>query len=162
MALPVSFVSLTLNDNTIRANGTPESGSVSLPVTTLTAGNYTAKKALIDALITAMEGITIGNPAKSEVVIERVVISVNPASTVQAQRENKFLVRYHSATLGQKFQASIPTADLDQLIANSEFIDLSTGTGAALKSAFEAIVVSPNDAAEAVVLDSVQFVGRNT
>lgn len=162
MTLPQSFISLTFNDNTVRANGTPESGVVSLPVTALTAANYTAKKALIDALITAMEGITIGNPAKSEVVIDRQVISTSPAATAQAQRENKFLMRYHGNTLGQKFQASIPTADLDQLMTNSEFVDLTAGNGLALKTAFEAIVVSPNDGGEGTVLDSVQFVGRNT
>lgn len=154
-------MSLTLNDNTV-VNGRPESGTISLPVTTLTAANYVAQKALIDALVTALEGITIGNPAKTEVVIDRTVISANPAATVQAQRENKYLLRYHGNTLSQKFQASVPTADLDQLVANSEFIDLSAGAGAALKTAFEAIVKSPNDASEAVTLDSVQFVGRNT
>jgi len=162
MALPVSFMSLTMADNTLKGNGTPETTTISLPVTTLTAGNYAAKSALIAALVTALEGITIGNPAKSETVILRDIISAAAASDPLAQRENKFLLRYHGATLNQKFQASIGTADLTQLMTNSEFIDLTGGTGAALKSAFEAIVQSPNDAAEAVVLDSVQFVGRNT
>lgn len=162
MALPVSFVSLTMNDNTVKPNGTPESTTISLPVTTLTAANYAAQSALIAALITALEGITIGNPAKSETTILRSIISTDPASTVQAQRENKYLLRYHGATLHQKFQASIGTADLDQLVPNTEFIDLTGGAGLALKDAFEDIVKSPDDAAEAVVLDSVQFVGRNT
>jgi hypothetical protein len=162
MALPVSFVSLTMNDNTLRPNGTPESTTISLPVTTLSAANYAAQSALIAALITALEGITIGNPAKSETTILRSIISSTPASDPLAQRENKFLLRYDGTTLNVKFQASIGTADLTQLMTNSEFVDLSSGAGAALKSAFEAIVKSPNDAAEAVVLDSVQFVGRNT
>jgi len=162
MALPVSFMSLTMADNTVKANGQPETTTISLPVTTLSAANYAAQSALIAALVTALEGVTIGNPAKSETVILREIISASPASDVHAQRENKWLIRYHGNTLEQKFQASIGTADLDQLIANSEFMDLTTGAGAALKSAFEAIVKSPNDAAEAVTLDSVQFVGRNT
>jgi len=162
MALPVSFVSLTMADNTVKSNGTPEVSTISLPVTTLTAGNYAAKSALIASLITALEGITIGNPIKDETVILRQVISSSPASSSLAQRENKFLLRYHGATLNQKFQASIGTADLTQLMPNSEFIDLTDGAGAALKTAFQAIVQSPDDAAEAVVLDSVQFVGRNT
>jgi len=162
MALPVSFMSLTMADNTVRSNGTPETTTISLPVTTLTAGNYAAQSALIAALVTALEGITIGNPIKSETVILRDIISAAAASDVLAQRENKYLLRYHGATLAQKFQASIGTADLTQLVDHSEFIDLTSGTGAALKSAFEAIVKSPDDASEAVVLDSVQFVGRNT
>jgi len=162
MALPVSFMSLTMADNTVRGNGTPETTTIALPVTTLNAGNYAAKSALIAALVTALEGITIGNPIKSETVILRDIISAAAASDPLAQRENKFLLRYHGVTLHQKFQASIGTADLTQLMTHSEFIDLTSGAGAALKSAFEAIVQSPDDAAEAVVLDSVQFVGRNT
>jgi hypothetical protein len=162
MALPVSFVSLTMNDNTLRPNGTPESTTISLPVTTLSAANYAAQSALIAALITALEGITIGNPAKTETTILRSIISTTPASDPLAQRENKFLLRYHGTTLNVKFQASIGTADLTQLMTNSEFVDLTAGAGLALKDAFEDIVKSPNDAAEAVVLDSVQFVGRNT
>jgi hypothetical protein len=162
MALPVSFMSLTMNDNTLRPNGTPESTTISLPITTLSAANYAAQSALIAALVTALEGITIGNPAKTETTILRSILSSTPASDPLAQRENKFLLRYHGTTLNVKFQASIGTADLTQLMTNSEFVDLGSGAGAALKSAFEAIVKSPNDAAEAVVLDSVQFVGRNT
>jgi len=162
MALPVSFMSLTMADNTVRSNGTPETTTISLPVTTLTAANYAAQSALIAALVTALEGVTIGNPIKDETVILRQIISASPAASSLAQRENKFLLRYHGTTLNQKFQASIGTADLTQLMPNSEFIDLTAGAGAALKSAFEAIVKSPDDSAEAVVLDSVQFVGRNT
>jgi len=79
-----------------------------------------------------------------------------------AQREKKWLARYHDATNGQKFQVSWGTADLSLHMTNSEFLDLSTGAGAALKAAFEDVVVSPNDSSHAVVLDSVQFVGRNT
>jgi len=162
MALPVSFMSLTMADNTVKSNGTPETTTISLPVTTLNAGNYAAQSSLIAALVTALEGITIGNPVKSETTILRSIISAAAASDPLAQRENKFLLRYHGSTLNQKFQASIGTADLTQLMTNSEFIDLTAGTGLALKSAFEAIVKSPNDSSESVVLDSVQFVGRNT
>src|SRR6266540_3894608 len=152
MALPVSFMSLTMADNTVRQNGEPEKTTISLPVTTLTAANYAAQSALIAALVTALEGVTIGNPVKSETVILRSIISAAPASDPLAQRENKYLLRYHGTTLSQKFQASIGTADLTQLLPNSEFVDLTSGAGAALKSAFEAIVKSPDDGAEAVVL----------
>ena len=79
-----------------------------------------------------------------------------------AQGENKWLLRYTSNTLHQKFQLSVGTADLSLLPSHQEFMDLSTGPGAALKAAFEAIARSPNAGAEAVTLDSVQYVGRNT
>lgn len=162
MALPVSYYSKTYNDNTVKSNGEPESASIQLAITTLTAANYVAKKALIDNLAAAMNDLAIGQPAKSEIVIDRELLSTLPASSTAAQRENKLLLRYHGNTLNKKFRASLPTFDLSTLPNHSEFLDLTAGLGAALKTAFEAIVVSPDDSSEAVTLDSAQFVGRNT
>jgi len=162
MALPVSFWSHTINDNTLKANGQPETTTMQLAVTTLTAANVAAQSALVINLENAVDGVTIGQPAKSEIVFERTTISAERADTPLAQRENKWLMRYHSNTLNQKFQVSIGTADLSLLPDGSEFLDLSADEGLALKTAFDAIVKSPNDAAEACTLDSVQFVGRNT
>jgi len=65
-------------------------------------------------------------------------------------------------TTGQKYRVSLPTADLSVLPNNSEFLDLTGGVGLALKDAFEAVVRSPGNGANAVTLDSVQFVGRNS
>jgi len=162
MALPVSFYNLTINDNTLKSNGTPESSSMGVAVTTLTAANVAAQSALIINLENAIDGVTIGEMAKSEIVFERQILSAEPAASTLAQRENKWLMRYHGNTLNQKFQVSVGTADLTLLDSGSEFLDLTADEGLALKTAFEAIVKSPNDGAEAVTLDSVQFVGRNT
>lgn len=161
MATPISFYSETINDNSIKSNGQPESSNWRVPISTLSAANFTAKKALIDALQAAVDDIVIGNKATTDITFEKLLVSTTAAASKLAQRENKWLCRYHGASLNKKFQVSIPTADLTVLPDHSEFIDLSTGVGAALKAAFEAIVVSPDNSAEAVVLDSVQFVGRN-
>lgn len=163
MALPVSFSSMTINDNTInQKTGEPESTNWSVPVTTLTAANYVAKKALIDDLNTAVDSIIIGMIAKKEVVIDRTLVSALPAASTLAQRENKWLLRYVDTVTSQKFRVSIGTADLTELPDNSEFLDLTAGDGLALKTAFDAIVVSPDNSSNAVSLRSVQFVGRNT
>jgi len=162
MALPVSFVVLTFNDNTLKPNGTPESASLSLPVITLTAGNLAAQQALHTTLFNAIDALSIGNRAKQETILDRSIVAVTASSDPLAQRENKYLVRFHGATLGQKFQISIPCADLSLHGTNSEFVDITADEGLALKNAMEACVRSPNDAAEAVVVDSIQFVGRNT
>jgi len=47
---------------------------------------------------------------------------------------------------------------------HSEFLDIVTtaSPGKVFKDAFEAIVKSPDDASETVVVTSCQFVGRNT
>jgi len=158
VALPVSFLSLTMNDNTSQPR--QESSTTELAVTTLTAGNFTAQATLHSDLINALEGITIGNPAKTELVAARTRISDAPSSDVLAQKENRWLLRYHGATNFRKYVVSLGTADLSQIVDGTEFIDLTAGTGLALKTAFEAVVKDPNDAAEAVILDSVQYVVR--
>lgn len=154
MALPVSFLEEQYADY---GN---EKARFKLPVATLTAANYVAKKALIDTLVTSITAVVIGNLNQETIIIDRVAVVAGAATSNLAQRENKWLCRYHDATNAKKYRAELPTADLSQLAAHSEFLDLSGGVGAALKAAFEAIVVSPFDDGHAVVLDSVQFVGR--
>lgn len=162
MALPVSYWGQTLNDNTIKSNGEPENASFRVPVVTLTAANLVATQTLLANLATAIAGVTMGTVRHTTTLLEETVGTITPAASVLAQRENKFLCRYHDVVNGQKFRTSLPTADLSTLPNNSEFLDLSTGVGDALKTAFEAVVRSPNDGSHAVTLDTVQFVGRNS
>jgi len=163
MPLPDSFFSETIADNTAKANGLPETGNFRVPITHVTAANYAAVQTAITAFTTALAGIIIGDPIRY--VTESSIFNTSnpsPSTNPLAQRENKYLCRYHDAINGQKFSVSIPTADLSVKMTNSEFIDLTAGVGASLKTAFEGVVVSPNDYSHATVLDSVQFVGRNT
>jgi len=162
MANPKSFYSQTIADNTVKKNGEPESAVWAVAVTTLTAANYVAQKALIDDLAAAVAPFVLGNILKTEIVIDREKVSGLPAPDILAQRENKLLLRYEGAVSLKPFRTSIPTLDLTTLVDHTEFVDLTTGDGAALKAAFEAIVKSPDDGAEAVTLLSAQFVGRNT
>lgn len=162
MALPVSFWGQTLNDNTIKSNGEPENASYRVPVITLTAANLVAQQALHANLAAAVAGVTMGTVRHTTTLLDETIGTLNPAASTLAQRENKFLCRYHDVTTGQKYRVSLPTADLSTLPNNSEFLDLTTGPGAALKTAFEAVVRSPGNAANAVTLDTVQFVGRNS
>lgn len=162
MALPDSFLSVTVADNTVKSNGNAETGSFRVPVTTITAANYAAMITALDALKAAIQGITLGRFVREVVESDVTQISATPATDPLAQRENKWLCRYHGNTLGQKFNVSLPTADVSLHMTNSEFLDLTGGVGGTFKTAFEAVVKSPNDAAESVTLDSVQFVGRNT
>lgn len=162
MALPVSYYGQSIYDSTVKSNGQPESSSWAVAVTTLTAANYVAQTVLIDALAAAVADLVLGNLHQTDVVIKRALVSNLPAATQLAQRENKILLRYHGVTLLKNFRVSIPTFDLSLLPLHSEMLDLTAGVGAALKTAFEAIVKSPDDGSEVVILDSAQFVGRNT
>lgn len=162
MAQAVSFFSQTIFDSTLKGNGQPESTTWRVPIATLTAANYVAKAALVQALVDAVDALTLGNVHKNTTTFFETLVSVSPAATQLAQRENKMLLRYFDGAVNQKFRVSIGTFDLSQLPLHSEFLDLTAGTGLALKNAFDAIVVNPDVAADPATLQSVQFVGRNT
>jgi len=162
MALPVSFFTHTIADNTLKSNGQPETTSTEVAITTLNAGNVVAQQTLINDLAVAIAGITLGQVNKDTVILNRIPGVPGPSSNPLAQRENKYLVRYHDATTYQKMSVSYGTADLSLLTNNSEFLDLSGTEAAAFVTAFEAVVKSNFDPTHAVVVDSIQFVGRNS
>lgn len=160
MARPISQASQTLQDYGTPGSGTgAEKSSWAFWTATLTAANFTAQTGLISALYTAALDITLGSQSGTR------VLAVSTASAVEntnplAQRENKWLVRYHDAN-GTKFTLEIPTADLSLLDTGTEFLNLADGGPiAAFVTAFEAVVKSPDDPSLAVTLDSIQFVGR--
>jgi len=164
MALPVSFFSITMNDNTLNPKtGQPETASFEVPITTLTAGNVAAQATLAAAFVTATENITIGVVNKTDLDFARTLVSSLRAASTLAQRENKFLCRYIDAVTQKKFRISVPTAALAILPDGSEYLDLADGSvGEAFKDAFEAFVKSPDDPTHATTLVSVQFVGRGS
>lgn len=162
MAKPVSFYSLTIADNTVDQQGNPETSTFQVPITTLTPANVAAQVTLTGTLAAAIAGITLGNFLQSAVTYDRHVIGVGPAASNLAQRENKWLVRYHDTTTFDKYRAEIPTADLSLLPSGSEFLDLTAGAGQTFKDAFEDIVNSGLTSGNTVVVDTVQFIGRNS
>jgi len=162
LATPQSFYSETIADNTVNKAGKPESSTWQVAIAELTAANVVAQEGLLTTLSSAVGNVILGNLLRTQIVLSRDEISSAPAALQAAQRENKLLLRYHGATSNQKFSVSIPTFDLTLLPNHSEFLDLTAGDGATLKSAFEAVVRSPNDDTEVVILDTAQFVGRNT
>lgn len=162
MAAPQSFWGQTIADNTKKSNGTPETSSFEVPIITLTAANLTATNTLIDNLRNAILFYYLGNVTKDTVTLNRDNVGDVAAGNVLAQRENKLMLRYIGNVSNKIFRVSIPTLDLTTLVNHTEYIDLTTTEGAALKTAFEAVVRSPDDASETVTLLSGQFVGRNT
>jgi len=162
MALPVSFLGYTLNDNTIGRNGQPETGSFRVPILTLTAANLTATQTLITDFAVAVAAVSNGVVRHQTTILEETAGSPTPAPSTLDQRENKYLVRYHDVINGQKFRFSIPVADLAILPNNREFLPTDVGAGADLKAAAEALMRSPNDGSHAIVVDSIQYVGANS
>lgn len=162
MALPLSFFGATVADNTVKGNGEPETSSWQVAITTCTPANVAATETACGNLLTAIQAVGLGSNQNKQLTYARTFLAATPAASQLAQRENKWLARYHDATTFKKYTVSWPCADLTKLASGEEFLDLTADPGLALKTAFEAVVVSPDDSTHAVVLDSVQFVGRNT
>lgn len=164
MAAATSFAGFTVNDNTLnRKTQRPERTRTEFAVVDIDDTNLLDQEALVIALRTAFANVIIGVMARTELIAERTALSNTRASSTLAQRENKWLCRYHSVeSIPLHFTLSIGTADLTKLTDGEEFLSLTGGVGLALKNAFQAVVVSPDDSSVAVILDSVQFVGRNT
>lgn len=160
MAKPVSKVNMTIADHGSGAQPNGEQSTAQFWITTIIAGNYTTVQTAIAALAVAVNATQIGVETKRTTVAAEVVQGSGPASSGLAQRENKWLLRYHDSTTDEKFTIEIPCADLTLLAANSEFMDQTLSAWTGLKTAFEALVLGPNDSG-ATVLDSAQFVGRN-
>lgn len=162
MGLPLSFWNQTIADNTLKSNGEPETTNTGFAIATLTPSNVAASETAMGTLAAAIQAIILGNVVQRDLVYWRQQYEKVRASSTLAQRENKWFLRYHDAVTFQKMTRSVGTADLSKLVSGSEFLVLTGGDGATLKTAFEAIVVSDYDPSHAVILDSVQFVGRNS
>lgn len=153
MARPVSSFGIGFRDYS------KETSRFSVFVTTITAANQVAELVLINALEAAIIAVTLGRAQKDEIVLERATLSALLPTSPDAQREKKWLVRYHDAVTGTPYQREIPCADLSTLAANTDFMDTGAGVFAALKTAWEAVVRSPDDN-NLTVLDTLEFVGR--
>jgi hypothetical protein len=151
MAVPVSRIQQSCK----------EVSRLRLFVTTITAGNQVAQVALHTTLFAALSALTLGLEQKEETVLSSSVLNVTPATNPLAQRENKWLLRYHASASRKNFTAELPCADLTLLNpANTDFIDKTTSAWTDLVSAFQAVVVDPDDGGS-VILDDAEFVGRN-
>jgi len=143
--------------------GTPiESGTVALEGTTISAATHDAVKAQMTALADAIDDISIGNRYRTQYIADKAEsVATRPASPF-AQRETKWLVRYHTSGLGIKLTCEIPCADLallDPATDGRADVDDAGGKVAAFISAFQAYV---KVGGESVVVDELVHVGRNT
>jgi hypothetical protein len=153
MAYPVSFTSASWKDYS------KEVSHERLALVNLTAANIVAQTTLINALWTTAAALTLGNQFQQDILLSKTPIGLpTPATSPLAQRENKWLLRYHDAN-AKNFTSEMPCADLTLLATNSDDIDTSGGAYIAFKTAFEAVVRSPDDLS-AVTLDGATFVGR--
>ncbi len=139
-----------------------ELSTTKVNVPAITVGTISALLTQMAAYEVALDNITLGVASQSVVTLDRTVLSAARPTNVFAQRELKWLVHYHSNTLGHKFTCEIPTADpTGRLITGTDFMDLTETAAAAWKTVFEALVVAPDDDTDQVTIDFVELVGRN-
>lgn len=159
MALPKTRGSQTLQDY-----GTPGSGSGAEKsnwqfwTRDMSAANFVALTGEMSALRTATLDLVLGSEAGSTNLAASSTTAIENTDPL-AQRENKWLVRYHDGH-GKRFTLEIPTAKLVLLDTGTEFLDLTVTVVATWVTAFETTAVSPDDSGSSVVVDSIQFVGR--
>lgn len=137
-----------------------ESTTFRVPTAVLTAANFDAQVVLNVNLGVAIVGMTLG--ALQKITYSNEILSPAVCNAPLAQRENKWLVRYHDDSTGDKHWASLGTADLTLLDENNRgYAEMGdAGPVDAFVDAFEAFVLT--ELGNAVVVDSIQFVGANT
>lgn len=149
-----------------------ETSTVSMSIGPLTAANFDAKRAAIDALATAAQGITLLEH-RSTSNTENFAISAAAVNDPNAQREKKWIVSYRDITqfldvgntinnvgFGGIFDLEWPGADLSLLTPGSKYADLTDPAVAAFVTAFEAVQNSPTGGNEIAVV-RIWHAGRN-
>lgn len=107
-------------------------------------------------------GMSIGTNQRASVIQTRTVFngSDTPPSNKWAQRELKFLCRYSDTVNHKEYSFTIPCADAELTVGNTDMVDLTVGSGLTLKTRFESHAVS--ELGNPVTLNSVELIGRSS
>lgn len=117
---------------------------VGFEIVDMTALNFDAQVTEQNALNTALAAVTLGTVK----IVQRIAtfqdLNVAPPANNFAQTNIVWDLEYEDDTTGNRYHYFIPTADLAE--ATVEFngapaLDLTVGTGLALKTAFEDVVL---------------------
>lgn len=116
-----------------------------------------------DALLlnAAIAGLSLGTNEEAA-IIERVPVfdgaSTAPTNKV-ASRSQKALVRYSDTVNNKDYSFTIPCADPNLKVGNTNMVDMANGAGLLLKTRFEAHAVS--ELGNPVVVNSIEIIGRS-
>lgn len=147
--MPGSFYGLSWKDNS------NEIGRTEFNIGDLTAVSLPGALTQMGALESALQAVVLGAKVQSRWGDADSFAAAAPSSKL-AQRGVKWTLQGRDSTTGVPVINHVPTADLTKLPSgSSEDLDLTTGVGATLKTAYEALVKSP--AGNAVVLERVYY-----
>jgi len=139
-----------------------ELSTARINISVITVGTIVGVLANIANYKAALDDIVLGTPSMDMIIMDRTVLSGASPTDVFAQRELKWLVHYHGDTTGKKYTHEIPCANpTANLVPGTDLMDLTATDPATWKTAFEGIVVAPDDDTETVTIDYVELVGRN-
>ncbi len=136
-----------------------ETSTTEWDVTQMTAGNLVTVQGDLADLVIAIDGISLATIARERRILENLFLANNKPTSVDAQREKKWLVRYEDTVTHNIYRTEIPGADLTLLQTNSDMADLTTAAFGAFIAAFETVVKAPGTQNAVNVLD-VEFVGK--
>ena len=117
-------------------------------VTAVTAANHDAQVTAMDALKSAIDGVTVGTIAR-DAYGNKDEIAISKPSLEWAQRETGWLLVGYDSTEMKWFKNYVGCADLTLLDETEtdpnlrKSLALGSGAGATLKTAYEAVVISP-------------------
>jgi len=152
----------TTNQGLIRYSMTDwdkQNRQFSFPTTVVTAANHDAQKTLHDALIAAVEDVTLGNLNFEEFVGDREAIEpLVAASSAAAQINVEFVVTYVDDITSAIANVRIPCADITDdtlFMPNSPIWDPTDAKWVQFVTDFEAYVLS--EAGNAVTIQQVVY-----
>lgn len=139
-----------------------EVSTVTFPMQDLTAANFDAVIAAGDALAADVADITHCIITDKVYVAKRVKLSaLLRAENEEANREQKWLVRYYDGTTFERLTLTVAgSKNEDKDPARRGFALLTDVQIAAFKATFEAFV--KNTTGNAVTIQEMEWVGRNT
>lgn len=135
-----------------------EGSSCSFHMAEINAGNLATVQGLADDISDAVANVTLGTLRKDSRLLSEAKFGDPLPTNAFAQREIKWLVQMADPN-GNIVSNELPCADLALLAANSDILDVTTVSGAALVAALEAGALS-NDG-EALTFIRATVVGRS-
>jgi len=139
-----------------------EKSSFQVPTLDWSAANFDANNTLVDALINAVDALTVGLEVRQLRSHTESGSGSGQSSNVNAHRELKWLITFTDDVTGVNYQREIPcpllsAATLLQDIGGNANVGDTLWTD--FITAFEAVVESP--AGNAVTFVTARYVGRN-
>jgi hypothetical protein len=135
-----------------------ETSTTSIEGAVINAGNFAAQDALQDALVTAIQGISVGHLFQDTRILDVSLIAGAVASPF-AQRELKWLVSVRETANQEAHTFEIACPDAALLVSGSDLADLAAPAMAQFITDFEAYYRA--NGLGAATVESIRLVGRN-